>query len=694
MAAATSFGRYRLDRLLGSGGMGQVWLAHDTEAGRPVALKLLSTELTADETYRRRFEREAQVIAGLDSPHIVPIHSHGAVDGRLYIAMAYVDGTDLAARLAAGGPLPAGAAVAVIAQVARALDCAHAAGLVHRDVKPSNIVVRPDGFAVLIDFGIAHGVGHTQMTTAGMAIGTWAYMAPERFSGSADARADVYSLACVFYECLTGKRPFGDSDPARQMHGHLMTVPPSVAGLPGVPAAFDAVIARGLAKEPGDRYSSAGEFAAAALRVLPGQAGPMPTLSMPVPGPTPTLVATRYETRNAGAGGASGAPAGAPQAASGHRGGGQQVGPDSAGQSGGAGMAGVAAGVAAWIGAAVGKAVRGDEAGSAGRPGSASGPASRGGAGAGVAPRPVPAPAPRPAASGYPVPGRAPAPVGRSAAPVPVGRSAAPAPVRRSAAPVPVGRSAAPGPDRKWYLRRPASNPAPTQAPPPVWTCQLQDYARSFRPAGWGAVQPRRPAHGPAWPSRGGGASAYPVRPARAPRRRRRRGGLLRRLLMATILLVVAPLAIIAGCLALIGAGTPDDAGRTPPPAQESLGPARDGKLEFFVTEVESGVARIGLETASGAYTVVRMDVRNISDQPKWYTPFGQKLIDSTGQTHNQDTTATAWHSTQQGYGHSFELAPAASGSTILVFDLPTGTAPAYLELHDFAFSGGVTVGL
>lgn len=660
--AAARFGRYRLDRLLGSGGMGQVWLAYDTEAGRRVALKLLSAALTADETYRRRFEREARVIAGLDSPHIVPIHAHGAVDGRLYIEMAYVDGTDLGARLATGGPLPAGVAVAVVAQVATALDCAHAAGLVHRDVKPSNIVVRPDGFAVLIDFGIAHGVGHTQMTTAGMAIGTWAYMAPERFSGTADARADVYSLACVLYECLTGKRPFGDSDPARQMHGHLMTVPPSVAGLPGVPAEFDAVIARGLAKEPADRYPSAGEFAAAAQRVLPGSGGPMPTLSMPVPGPTPTLVATRYETRHAGGAAASGA-----------------AGPvGGAGQVGGVRQSGVAAGVAAWVGAAVGRPSRGGRPGASGAPGwAAPRPSHRGGANAAPpgaasraavsAPGPVPAIAPRPAASAYPVPGRAVAPAGSGSSP-----------------------------DRKWYLRRqaPARPPAVRPPAPVPWVRPLQDYARSFRPAGWGAVQPRRPAHGPAWPSRGGGAPAYPVRPAAAPRRRRKRGGLLRRLILATIVIVIAPFAVAAGCLALIAAGTPDDAERTPPTVQESLGPARDGKFEFLVTKVESGVARIGLETASGAYTVIRMDVRNISDEPKWYTPFGQKLIDSTGQAHDQDTTATAWHSTQQGYGHSFELAPAAAGSTILVFDLPDGTAPAYLELHDFAFSDGVTVGL
>src|SRR5690606_6287722 len=167
------------------------------------------------------------------------------------------------------GPLPPERAVDIVTQTAAALDAAHRAGLVHRDVKPSNIVIRRDGLLYLIDFGIAHGAGSTALTASGLAVGTWAYMAPERFTGDTDARADIYSLGCVLFECLAGIRPFGDTDPARQMHDHLTTAPPSVRALvPGIPARLDAVIARALAKDPGARFASAGEFARAAAATL------------------------------------------------------------------------------------------------------------------------------------------------------------------------------------------------------------------------------------------------------------------------------------------------------------------------------------------------------------------------------------------------------------------------------------------
>ncbi|MEV3960043.1 protein kinase [Nocardia sp. NPDC050193] len=275
-------GRYRLERLLGQGGMGQVWLAHAEPAGgRPggrVALKLLPVELAADQTYRSRFEREAELAARLHHSHIVPIHAHGALDGRLFIEMEYVEGDDLGRVLRTNGPLTPRRAVDIVAQTAAALDAAHRAGLVHRDVKPSNIVVRRDGFVYLIDFGIAHGAGSTALTASGLAVGTWAYMAPERFTASTDARADIYSLGCVLYECLAGTRPFGDTDPARQMHDHLTTPPPSVRALvPGIPVELDRVIARALAKNPDDRYRTAGEFARAAQGALPGAA----TVSVP-----------------------------------------------------------------------------------------------------------------------------------------------------------------------------------------------------------------------------------------------------------------------------------------------------------------------------------------------------------------------------------------------------------------------------
>ncbi|MFI9506570.1 protein kinase [Nocardia sp. NPDC052566] len=293
------FGRYRLERMLGKGGMGQVWLAYDTVAERRVALKLLPAELAADAGYRKRFEREAEIIAALRSPHVAAIHSHGEIDGRLFIDMAFIEGTDLGARLSTDGLIPPAVAVGIIGQVAAALDAAHRAGLVHRDVKPSNIVVRPDGAAFLIDFGVAHRTGQTAITATGFAMGTWAYMAPERFTGKTDARSDVYSLACVLYECVTGRRPYGDTDPAQQMHAHLLTEPPRAAVRnPAVPRELDEVIARGMAKHPDARYSAAGEFATAARIAVnraaypPAAVPPNPTKHLPDPGLPPTRVAT------------------------------------------------------------------------------------------------------------------------------------------------------------------------------------------------------------------------------------------------------------------------------------------------------------------------------------------------------------------------------------------------------------------
>src|SRR5690606_30552103 len=188
---------------------------------------------------------------------------------------------------------------------------AHAAGLIHRDVKPSNILVRPDGFAYLIDFGIARTLGQTSVTATGLTLGTWAYMAPERFTGHADARSDIYSLACVLFEALTGRRPYGDTEPAQQMHGHLMTDPPRAAAAnPAVPPALDEVIARGMAKEPALRPASAGEFVHAARTALgganaahlapEGAGNPMParTRVASVPGPAPTRLETAVPPAN------------------------------------------------------------------------------------------------------------------------------------------------------------------------------------------------------------------------------------------------------------------------------------------------------------------------------------------------------------------------------------------------------------
>ncbi|MGW4714445.1 serine/threonine-protein kinase [Nocardia sp. NPDC004260] len=285
-SAGGTFGNYSLERLLGRGGMGEVWLAHDPE-GRAVALKVLSAAYTADSLYRQRFEREARLGARARDPHIVPIHAFGEVDGHLFLEMAYIDGVDLGTRLRSGA-LPPDRAVDVVAQAAEALDAAHAAGLVHRDVKPGNILLHTSGFVYLIDFGIARAADGTALTATGLVVGTLGYMAPERFTGTVDARSDVYSLACVLYEALTGQPPYGAGDPAQQMRAHLMAEPPRASrAAHGVPAALDDVIARGMAKEPDARYGSAGQFAAAASAALARStiARPAPPLAAPAARP-------------------------------------------------------------------------------------------------------------------------------------------------------------------------------------------------------------------------------------------------------------------------------------------------------------------------------------------------------------------------------------------------------------------------
>ncbi|MEV6562038.1 protein kinase [Nocardia sp. NPDC051756] len=268
---ATWFGHFRLDRSLGSGSTGQVWLAYNSIADRVVALKVLSATVAADSTYRQRFTREARLAAQVRGPHLAAIHTFGELDGRLYLELEHIEGSDLATVLRLEGPMPPARAVRVVMQVAQALDAAHRIGLVHRDVKPSNIMLGTDHLVRLIDFGTAYRIDQPAITTSSNVVGTLAYMAPERFSGSGDARSDQYSLACVLYECLTARRPFGDADAAQSLLAHLMTDPPLAAELnPAVPAALDAVIARGMAKVPEQRCLSAGEFASAAYAAVTG----------------------------------------------------------------------------------------------------------------------------------------------------------------------------------------------------------------------------------------------------------------------------------------------------------------------------------------------------------------------------------------------------------------------------------------
>ncbi|MCV7228231.1 protein kinase domain-containing protein [Mycolicibacterium komossense] len=279
-----TFGRYRLEALLGEGGMGQVYRAFDVDTDRIVALKVLPPQLNHDPEFERRFRREAQIAAALNDPHIIPIHQYGEIEGRLYVDMRLVDGRDLSKVIAEdGGRLHPARTVAIVEQVATALDSAHTAGLVHRDVKPSNILIAARDFAYLIDFGIARGLTDTAMTSAGHTVGTLAYMAPERFSGIAGPESDIYSLTCVLYQCLTGRTPYAGDSAEQQLAGHLSESPPPPSwDGPHIPPAFDAVIAKGMAKNPADRYRSAAELAAASRAAL-GSVGPTINAQLYVP---------------------------------------------------------------------------------------------------------------------------------------------------------------------------------------------------------------------------------------------------------------------------------------------------------------------------------------------------------------------------------------------------------------------------
>lgn len=268
------FGPYRVEALLGRGGMSEVYRAYDASQDRVVALKLLARQFAADEQYQERFRRESQAAARLREPHVIPIHRYGELDGRLFIDMRLVEGDSLAAVLARNGSMSPLRTALIIEQVASALDAAHADGLVHRDVKPSNVLLTSASgtggrdFVYLVDFGISRTFRRsptTSLTETGAMIGTPEYMAPERFvDGSIDQQVDVYALACLVYECLTARPPFPKNDLPALIFAHVNTPPPRPSMmLPNLPESVDAVVAVGMAKDPTVRYSTAGELASA-----------------------------------------------------------------------------------------------------------------------------------------------------------------------------------------------------------------------------------------------------------------------------------------------------------------------------------------------------------------------------------------------------------------------------------------------
>ena len=274
-------GKYRLESLLGLGGMGEVYRALDTQRDRHVALKLLPEALSGDQAYLSRFRRESNIAARLRDPHVIPIHDFGEINGQLFIDMRLVDGADIGTLLDRYGPIEPQRAVHLISQAAEALDAAHANDLVHRDIKPSNILVTSSDFVYVVDFGIARPIGGQQTRlTQTRAWGTLDYMAPERFKGHGiDGRADVYSLACVLHECLTGAPPFTGRDLPALIYAQLNFSPPAVSSLvEGVSPALDAVVARGMAKDPEERFPTAGALAAAAREALVAEA-PTPQMT-------------------------------------------------------------------------------------------------------------------------------------------------------------------------------------------------------------------------------------------------------------------------------------------------------------------------------------------------------------------------------------------------------------------------------
>ena len=252
-------GGYRIEALAGRGGMGLVYRARQRRPDRTVAIKVIAPELAADPAFRARFEQESATAAEIEHPNVIPVYEVGDEDGQLFISMRFVQGVDLGRLLTLGGPLEPQRAANLIAQAAAALDAAHAQGLVHRDVKPGNILVTGADHVYLTDFGLTKRTSDSKgMTEAGMYVGTVDYIAPEQIEGRRlDARADVYALGCVTYEVLSGTIPFPRDSDIAKIFAHVNDPPPR---LEGVPEPLAAAVQRAMAKRPEDRFRSAGDF--------------------------------------------------------------------------------------------------------------------------------------------------------------------------------------------------------------------------------------------------------------------------------------------------------------------------------------------------------------------------------------------------------------------------------------------------
>ncbi|HEX6665865.1 MAG TPA: serine/threonine-protein kinase [Solirubrobacterales bacterium] len=282
LAEGDEFAGYRIERRLGRGGMGILYLAVEPGLDRRVALKLIAPEAAADDVFAKRFAEESRIAASIEHPNVVPIYAAGEQAGVPYIAMRYVAGSDLGRRLAREGRIEPARAVELIAQIGNGLDAIHAAGLVHRDVKPANVLLGGDeaeAHAYITDFGVARNVAtQSGLTQTGRFVGTLDYVAPEQISGGEiDARVDVYALGCLLYKLLTGEVPFPRDGEAARLYAHLHDPPPAPSlYVPEVSMALDDVVGRAMSKPAGDRYPSAGDLGRAAAAALSGTAVAIP----------------------------------------------------------------------------------------------------------------------------------------------------------------------------------------------------------------------------------------------------------------------------------------------------------------------------------------------------------------------------------------------------------------------------------
>lgn len=284
----STLGGYRIEGIIAQGGMGVVYRATQLRLDRTVALKVITPALANDPSFRDRFDRESTVTASIDHPHVVPVHEANEVDGLLYIVMRYVEGQDLGSVISDSGRLDPARAARLTAQVGAALDAAHLRGMVHRDVKPGNILVSgrpPEEHVYLTDFGLTKQVSSDEgLTKTGEWVGTLDYVAPEQIEGRmVDARTDVYALGCVLYQALTGQVPFQRDSSVAKMFAHINDpAPPITDMVPILPSALDEVVRRAMAKDPADRYPSAGDFGRAAVAAAAGGALAVPERTVAV----------------------------------------------------------------------------------------------------------------------------------------------------------------------------------------------------------------------------------------------------------------------------------------------------------------------------------------------------------------------------------------------------------------------------